>query len=278
MPAPNTDEPAPISGAPGPISGAPGPTSDEPGPTSGGSAPPADDRTAARPDDPARAVRHPDPAGAAGHSEAGARAGARPPGRPRSTRADEAIVEAVLDLLAEGGSVETLSVEAVAARAGVGKATIYRRWPGKDALLVDALRTLKGAPAEPAGDSVRDDVVTLLEMVGRHTDERTARIMTCLAPQFNRSPEQDRLFQEIMEPRREVLRRVLRRGITTGELRPDLDVELTVAMLSGPVLLHRIIWPLPNLAAADLAGRVVDTLLAGIAGPAAGPTAPPAGA
>ncbi|MEV0731665.1 TetR/AcrR family transcriptional regulator [Polymorphospora sp. NPDC050346] len=244
-------------------------------------APMPDDRAAARPADRSGTARHPDRpgtdrSGITRPPEApGARAGARPPGRPRSSRADEAIVEAVLDLLAEGGSVETLSVEAVAARAGVGKATIYRRWPGKDALLVDALRTLKGAPAEPVGDSVRDDVVSLLEVVGQHTDERAARIMTCLAPQFHRTPEQDRLYQEIMEPRREVLRRVLRRGVATGELRPDLDVELAVAMLTGPVLLHRVVRPLPNLDDTDLAVRVVDTLLAGIAGPAAGRTGPP---
>src|SRR5262245_55241567 len=63
----------------------------------------------------------------------------RSPGRPRSPRADEAIIEAVLDLMAEGTSVEALSIEAVAARAGVGKATIYRRWPNKDAFVVDAV-------------------------------------------------------------------------------------------------------------------------------------------
>ena len=64
------------------------------------------------------------------------------PGRPRSARADEAIIEAVLDLLAEGTPFDALSIEAVAARAGVGKATIYRRWSNKEALLFDAVRTV----------------------------------------------------------------------------------------------------------------------------------------
>src|SRR5262249_5933040 len=59
------------------------------------------------------------------------------PGRPRSPRADEAIIDAVLDLLAEGTTAEALAIETIAARAGVGKATIYRRWPNKEALLVD---------------------------------------------------------------------------------------------------------------------------------------------
>ena len=75
------------------------------------------------------------------------------PGRPRSARADEAIIEAVLDLLADGTPAESLSIEAVAAKAGVGKATIYRRWANKEALLVDAVASLKGELPRLAGES-----------------------------------------------------------------------------------------------------------------------------
>src|SRR4051794_11575396 len=90
------------------------------------------------------------------------------PGRPRSARADEAILGAVVDLLADGTTAEALSIEAVAARAGVGKATIYRRWANKDALLVDAVASLKGPLPEISGDSVREDLLTLLRPVGRN--------------------------------------------------------------------------------------------------------------
>src|SRR5215468_364049 len=83
------------------------------------------------------------------------------PGRPRSARADEAIIEAVLDLLAEGSSLEALSIEAVAARAGVGKATIYRRWPNKEALVIDAIGELKGALPVLSGESIREDLLAL---------------------------------------------------------------------------------------------------------------------
>ena len=72
------------------------------------------------------------------------------PGRPRSEEADRAIIDAALDLFAESGA-GGLCIEAVAARAGVGKSTIYRRWPGKEDLLVDALATLKS----PLPDAVR---------------------------------------------------------------------------------------------------------------------------
>src|SRR5215831_18035479 len=91
----------------------------------------------------------------------------RKPGRPRSARADEAIIAAVLELLATGTTAEVLSIEAVATRAGVGKTTIYRRWPNKDALLLDAVASLKGGVPEIGGLSVRDDLITLLHPVGR---------------------------------------------------------------------------------------------------------------
>lgn len=188
----------------------------------------------------------------------------RPPGRPRSVRADEAIVEAALDLLADGSTIEAISIEAIAARAGVGKATIYRRWPGKDALLRDALRTLKGSPPEPAGHSVRDDLILLVGAVGNHIDPRAARIMPCLVPEVNRSPEQYQLYQNIIEPRREMMREVLRRGMRSGELRADLDVEVVMAMLAGPMLVQRVMRWHPELDEATLPQRIVDGVLDGI--------------
>lgn len=188
----------------------------------------------------------------------------RSPGRPRSVRADEAIVQATLDLLAEGNSIEALSIEAIAARAGVGKATIYRRWPGKDALLLDALRTLKGAPPEPAGHSVRDDLVLLVGAVGHNVDPRAAKIMPCLVPEVNRSPDHYQLYQNIIEPRRRLMRDVLRRGVASGELRADLDIELAMALLSGPMVLQRVLRWHPELDDRILPERIVDAVLEGL--------------
>jgi AcrR family transcriptional regulator len=189
----------------------------------------------------------------------------RSPGRPRSARADEAIIDAVLDLLADGSTIESLSIEAIAAKAGVGKATIYRRWSGKQALLVDALRNLKGQPPKPTGASVREDLVLLLSGIGRNPDPRATKIMPCLVPELHRSPEQYAIYQEIVQPRRELTREVLRRGVATGELRPDLDVELAMVMLTGPVVMQKVFSWDPELDSENLPERVVDTLLAGIA-------------
>jgi AcrR family transcriptional regulator len=164
---------------------------------------------------------------------------ARSPGRPRSTRADEAITEAVLELLAEGTPVDALSIEAVAARAGVGKATIYRRWPGKQELVFDS--------------------------IGRSSDTRVVKIISCLVPEMHRNPESYEAYQQVVEPRREVMREVLRRGVGTGELRADLDVEVTLLLLTGPLLVQKMLRWHPGLPDAGLAERVVDAVLAGIA-------------
>ncbi len=188
----------------------------------------------------------------------------RSPGRPRSIRADEAIIEATLDLLAEGSTIEALSIEAIATRAGVGKATIYRRWAGKDALLLDALRRLTGVLAQPAGHSVRDDLVLLVGAIGKNVDPRAAKIMPCLAPAVNRSADQFQLYQNIISPRRKLMREVLRRGIAEGVLRADIDVEVTMALLTGPMLIQRVLQWNPDLDEQSLPERVVDAVLEGI--------------
>jgi AcrR family transcriptional regulator len=182
------------------------------------------------------------------------------PGRPRSARADEAIIEAVLDLLAEGTPFDALSIEAVAARAGVGKATIYRRWSNKEALLYDAVRTVKGEPAVLPGGSVRDDLIALLKPVGRAENTRAGKIMPCLMAELQRSPELNNILQRIMEPRRELARQVLRRGIDEGVLRPDLDLEIVIALLTGPLIAYRVLHWNPQLRREGLEERLVDTL------------------
>ncbi|QLQ35205.1 TetR/AcrR family transcriptional regulator [Micromonospora robiginosa] len=188
----------------------------------------------------------------------------RSPGRPRSTRADEAIVEATLDLLAEGSTIEALSIEAIAARAGVGKATIYRRWSGKEALLLDALGRLKGAPPRIGGHSVRDDLVQLVGAVGQHVDPRARMIMPCLVPEVSRSSAHRQAYEAIIEPRREAMREVLRRAVEHGELRADLDVEVAMALLTAPMLTQRMVHWYPGTDERILPERIVDTVLAGL--------------
>jgi AcrR family transcriptional regulator len=186
------------------------------------------------------------------------------PGRPRDSKADEAIIEATIALLATGRSAASLSIEAVAAKAGVGKATIYRRWPNKEALLVDAVATMKGPLPELKGESVRDDLVALIAANWTSRAKRYGKVTACLMPQYSRDEEMRRVYQTITEPRREAMRNVLRRGIARGELRADLDVELTMLMLSGPSVVQNMLHFSPGVPEEGFPEALVDAVIRGI--------------
>jgi AcrR family transcriptional regulator len=188
----------------------------------------------------------------------------RRPGRPRSERADRAIIDAALSLFAEEGP-EGLCIEKVAARAGVGKATIYRRWPGKEQLLLAAMAALKKPLPEPAGRSAREDLVALVGTMCQETgDPRRTREFALLLGEGSKYPQLMARYREtVVEPRREVIRSVLRRGVATGELRADTDIEAALFMLGGAVIAggrHE-----PGGIPPGFAGRIVNELLQGLA-------------
>jgi AcrR family transcriptional regulator len=187
----------------------------------------------------------------------------RRPGRPRSEEADRAIIEAALSLFAESGP-EGLCIERVAARAGVGKATIYRRWPGKEDLLLDAMAALKLPLPEPKGTSVREDLVAILDaMLLEFADRRRARQLALLQGEGAKYPRlMSRYLETVVEPRREVIRSALRRGVATGELREDTDVEVATLMLGGTVVARSRDGEPP--VDRRFARQVVDELLRGL--------------
>jgi AcrR family transcriptional regulator len=189
---------------------------------------------------------------------------ARRPGRPRSERAEQAILDATLEAIAERG-VDGVGCEDVAARAGVGKATLYRRWPGKEDLLIAAFASLKSPLPEPRGESVRDDLIAMLDVMAADADDpRYARQFALLHDEGQRYPRLVKRFKEqVVEPRREQIRSVLRRGVATGELRPGTDIEVAMLMLSGAVMARGKHDTTP--AEPGFAARVVDELLSGIA-------------
>lgn len=188
---------------------------------------------------------------------------ARRPGRPRSERADQAILAAALDLFAELGP-DALGIEQVAARAGVGKATIYRRWPGKEEMLLDALGSLATKMPEPQGRSVRADLTALLTAICREAaDPRRARLFALLQGEGVRYPRlMKRYVETVVQPRRDIVRSVLRRGIGTGELRENADIEAAAFLLEGAVLASMYGSEPPE---ARYARRVVEELLRGLA-------------
>ena len=196
-------------------------------------------------------------------AEAGPAGTARRPGRPRSEQAEQAIIEATLDLFAERG-FEGVCVEAVAARAGVGKATIYRRWPNKEELLLAALGSMKSPIPEPAG-SVRDDLVALLTvMCADKADPRKARRYALLLGEGQKYPRLMARYKEtVVEPRHDAMRAVIRQGIASGELRADVDVEIALLALTGTVLAKE--KAADGELNGEFAARIVDELLLGLA-------------
>ena len=189
---------------------------------------------------------------------------ARRPGRPRSERAEQSIIEATIEALAERG-IDGVHCEDVAARAGVGKATLYRRWGGKEDLLIAAFAAMKHPLPEPRGKSVRADLIALLGVIAADADDpRFAQQYALLHGAGERYPRLVARYREqVVEPRRELVRVVLRRGIETGELRADIDVEVAMLMLTGAVMARGKHDPTP--AAPGFVDRAVDELLRGIA-------------
>ncbi len=186
----------------------------------------------------------------------------RRPGRPRSERADQAIMRAALDLFAESGPAG-LCIEQVAARAGVGKATIYRRWPGKEDMLLDGLAELAVPLPVPQGKSVRTDLVMLLGAACKEAaDPRRVRLAALLQGEGLQYPRlKARYLETVVNPRREAVRAVLRRGVATGELRENTDIDAAAYLLNGAVLASMHSEHVDG----RYARRVVEELLRGLA-------------
>lgn len=196
--------------------------------------------------------------------EAGTCQGRKGPGRPRDPRADDAIIDALLTLVVEDQSLDSISMETVAAKAGVGKATIYRRWPNKEALIHDAVARMKGPLPVLAGESVRDDLIVLVGPGPTKKTAKMAKAAACLMPELSRNPQFHEVYKRITEPRRELTRAVLRRGVERGELRADLDIEVTVLLLTSATIARNKVGDLlPHVPAESFAASIVDALLRG---------------
>jgi AcrR family transcriptional regulator len=182
----------------------------------------------------------------------------RRPGRPRSERATAAILRAAGDLLDSRG-LDGLSVDAIAARAGVSKATIYRWWPNKAAIVMDAVLSVT-APQIPFPDtgSVREDLRRQMRSVVRlFTKTATGRALVALIAQSQHDPvTAAALHDRFIAPRRAIAGDVLRRGIARGELRADLDIETSIDTLYG-ALYYRLLVSGDQLTP-RYADRVID--------------------
>jgi AcrR family transcriptional regulator len=185
----------------------------------------------------------------------------------RAERSKHAILDTTRELIAENGGVRSLTVEAVAARSGIAKTTIYRRWRDKwhlalDAVMIDMLPGF--ADPVDVGDT-RSELITFIEAARKNlSTSPSGPAMQGLASLIATDPELARVYREqVVEPRRAQLRPVVERGVARGDLRPDTDVRLVHELMVGPIF-YRLLFsggPLDR----KLSTRLADAILGAFA-------------
>ena len=194
-------------------------------------------------------------------------AGGAPRGRPRSAEADRAILTATADLLAERG-LAAMSIEEVAARAGVGKTTIYRRWPSKGLLALDAfVISFRAEQPLPDTGSLRGDLLAALHAwVRAVTQTAMGPMLTGLIAEAQHDPELRGAWRDrVLEPLRTQHRVMLDRAISRGEIAASVDRDVVLDLFFGAAEHRLLLGHLPMTG--DFITEVVDMILSGIAGP-----------
>lgn len=187
-------------------------------------------------------------------------------GRPRSEEAHQAIIDATIGLLAEVG-FSALTVESIATRAGVGKATIYRRWPSKLPLVVEAFGGLPALEDVDTGD-LRNDLVTMLRRYLQvFNTTPLAEVLPSLAGERSHNTELE-VLDSVLKGRRQPLLAAFERALERGELSRDLDLELAADLVVGPIAVR--LYFTGGRIHPRIVGPMVDLALNGIAQGASG--------
>jgi AcrR family transcriptional regulator len=188
--------------------------------------------------------------------------GAPRPGRPRSERAHREILDATRHLIIEVGFA-ALRLEHVAARAGVGKTTIYRHWPSKEVLVLELLLELAAPFLEipDLGDTRRELRAAVGNAVRGLTTSEFGAVMRALLGQLATNPALGQPFRNtVVQARRREIAGVVRRGVKRGDLRPGTDPQIATELLIGPVY-YRLVFG--GRLDGRFAARVVDAYLDG---------------
>ncbi|MFC4335536.1 TetR/AcrR family transcriptional regulator [Salininema proteolyticum] len=186
-------------------------------------------------------------------------------GRPRSREASVSILTSALDLLAERGSLSAVSMEAIAERAGVSKATVYRRWSSKEELVAAAIDNVKAPVVDDLPHrTVREDLLITAAVMGKNHGPREEAVFHIVHAEMKGNEEMRRHHDRFMEARRAIVREIFTLGKERGELREDVDVNLAVAMFVSPIISIRAYKGFPELDDENLPVKVIDTLLEGM--------------
>ncbi len=185
------------------------------------------------------------------------------PGRPRSVACDQAIVDAALEVFARDG-FDRLTMEAVALEAGVGKATLYRRYPDKVSLVIGAMSCLAAAEGpEPDTGSLSGDVAAWShQLVHLLTGTVAGRCVSQLVMALPQAPGLAAEHARFVAGRRVAVRHAVERAVARGEVAPNTDPELVADLLAGPIFYRQLISdaPLDD----DYAVGVVEAVLAAL--------------
>src|SRR5437660_1171816 len=155
-------------------------------------------------------------------------------------RSEDTILRATLDLVAEHG-VSGVTVDAVAARARVGKATIYRHWGSRARLVHDAISCMKDPVEEPNTGTLHGDLVSLVRQVVNYLQqEDTARVLPSLLDAAVRDPELAELRIDSSRHRRAFFERAVEHAVERGELSKDVDVQLLIDLVVAPFFYRRL--------------------------------------
>ena len=162
-------------------------------------------------------------------------------GRPRDARCDQAILQATVEMLIEGGAAN-LSIDGVATRAGVGKATIYRRWTSKEALVLEAINTDESIIPTPDTGTLRGDLEQYFDhLLQKFRDSEGSDVLPHLIEAACYDPEVRISLDAYISGRQKPLRALLHRAQQRGELEPGTDLTVMVDVLAGPVMYRRLL-------------------------------------
>jgi len=166
------------------------------------------------------------------------------PGRRRNHARDPEILAAAIEVLAETG-YDGMTIDMVAARARAGKATLYRRWPSKAELVIDAVACLKKADYDQANlpdtGTLRGDLIAMIKPHAIEDGERKLQIMAGVMSMLTRDPGlAEAVNAALVEPRAAVNRRLMRRAVERGEISPDADLD-TLSAVTPSMVAYRVL-------------------------------------
>jgi AcrR family transcriptional regulator len=182
--------------------------------------------------------------------------------RPRSEEARRKTLAAAKDLIIERG-VANLSIEEVAARSGVAKTTIYRHWPERAALIIDTVRSTFEHVTTPDTGSLRRDLETYFgELVRADLGGKMGKLIPCLIDAAARDPEIEMLLDRIAVERQQPVMTIIGRAQERGELPPDLDPDVVIGTVIGPIVFRKVLLRRP--VDTSYVAKCLDVILPGL--------------